>query len=88
VQETPLPILIEMLNSIFDIFADGHNVYDRPVFIAGKCSQKLQIIGSILQQRLMTIKKKRQRILYEQLKECLDNLKAFIDYKANEMIDR
>lgn len=68
-------VIMEILNVIFDIYADKNFDYDEPVFIRGDYLSLLQKLEPVA-----TLNLKRE----VGGDECLENLTAFIEYKASE----
>jgi hypothetical protein len=76
-------VIAELLNALFDIYADKSYDYDGPVFVAQNFNSKLRQYVPLIQSKFRNIEKK-QRDLKEMCQEAFMNLKAFIDYKQNE----
>jgi hypothetical protein len=68
-------VVVEILNSIFDIYSDKSFDYDEPVFIKGDYLSLLKKLEPVVTLNLG------KEIGAE---ECLENLKAFIKYKESE----
>ena len=77
-------VVIETLNSIYDIFCDKNFDYDEPVFVQQKYLQRLIAI----EPKIKAMYKKIDKNKYEQLKvkgeEAWTNLGRFIKYKESE----
>jgi hypothetical protein len=67
-------VVVEILNAIFDIYSDASFDYDEPVFIKGNYLSLLKKLEPIATSNLSS----------EMGLECLQNLKAFIEYKESE----
>jgi hypothetical protein len=76
-------IIAELLNAIYDIYADKSYDYDLPVFVDKGFNQILKQQFPLIQSKFKEIEKK-QRDVKEMCNEALTNLKAFIQYKEKE----
>ncbi|KAI8923188.1 hypothetical protein BC831DRAFT_472302 [Entophlyctis helioformis] len=77
-------VLCEVLNALYDIYADAAFDYDAPVFVAGGFLAHLQTAYPAVRSRFRGIDKRRDRALRDRADEMLLNLRAFITYKAGE----
>ena len=68
-------VVMEILNSIYDIYADKNFDYDESVFIQGGYLSLLKKLEPMIALKLTS------EIGGD---ECLENLRAFIDYKELE----
>ena len=67
---------MEILNAIFDIYGDKEFDYDGPVFIEREFLSRLKRIASKVSFKLSS---------ESDGQDCLENLRAFIDYKDSEL---
>jgi hypothetical protein len=81
---TPIDVATEILNGIFDIYADEDFVYDIPVFKNGNYLGKLKALNSTLKSKIKSLDKRKQRDVRERGDAALINLRAFLDYKERE----
>jgi hypothetical protein len=81
---TPVAILSETLNALYDVYADAAFEYDAPVFVRGGFLQRLGAALPEIRLVVRKVDKRRFRDVRERADEAVLNLKAFIEYKANE----
>jgi hypothetical protein len=85
--QAPL-VVIEIMDSIMEIFADGENVYDIPVFVQGQVLAKLKESLPKLRKRIKGINSGNESELRERGDEVLENFVEFIKYKETEAKQR
>lgn len=85
--QAPL-VVIEIMDSIMEIFADGEIVYDIPVFVEGQVLTKLKQALPKLRKRIKNIDAGKETELRERGDDVLENLVEFIRYKETEAKDR
>jgi hypothetical protein len=73
--------MAELLNAIYDIYADGSFEYDEPVFVTSGFLQKLRNISPNVSIKVKSVK---QRSIKERCQEAKMNLVEFIKYKQSE----
>lgn len=81
---TASAVLVECLNSFFDIFSDANYVYDTPVFVEQNYLQRLQDLEPQVKSWSKRLDKHRQQEAAARTKEAWNNLTRFIHYKASE----
>lgn len=82
--KTPPEDVIEVLNQIYDIYADKAFAYDEPVFVRGEFLAHLQAALPSVRKTAKSIDKRKRPRLREAADEALLNLQRFIEYKKNE----
>ncbi|KAJ3112062.1 hypothetical protein HDU96_004987 [Phlyctochytrium bullatum] len=82
--DEPLAAVAEALNGIFDIYADKEFDYDLPVFVNGNFLARLKAVYGKIRGKAAQLSKKKERALHQRVFEALENLEAFIQYKATE----
>lgn len=83
--ETPPLILLEALNSIFDIFGDKNYSYDKEVFVEKDRLNFLRNCLPIVRRAIKKIDRTKSRGLRVQADQTVLNLARFIDYKQHEL---
>ena len=78
-------VVIEIMDAIMEIFADGEKVYDAPVFVNGKVLGQLKQVFPKLRKRLKGIDSNKEPELRERADDVLENFMEFIKYKENEV---
>jgi hypothetical protein len=81
--QAPL-VVIEITDSIMEIFADGENTYDVPVFVEGQVLGKLKQVLPQLRKRVKSISAEKETELRERADNVLENFVEFIKYKESE----
>ena len=76
-----IALLTELLNSVFDIYADGRFDYDRPSFVELDFLRRLEKVQNMVSSK---VKGSSRGIDRERAEEALLNLGAFIQYKREE----
>ncbi|CAG8514893.1 5524_t:CDS:2, partial [Scutellospora calospora] len=76
--------IIEVLNSIYDIYADKDFDYDEPVFVQNGYLSLLENIVDAVRKMTKSIDKRKFRDLRFRADEAYENLIAFIKYKKDE----
>ncbi|CAI4037840.1 hypothetical protein SMKI_04G1740 [Saccharomyces mikatae IFO 1815] len=78
-------VLVEMTNSLFQIYGDASYDYNEPIFVRGGFLPilKEQVLPNLRQQFKMVDKNKNPE-LKETCHDCLTTLDSFIHYKINE----
>ncbi|CAI4058234.1 hypothetical protein N7582_001056 [Saccharomyces uvarum] len=78
-------ILVEMTNSLFQIYGDASYDYNEPIFVSGKFLSILkdQVVPNLRQQFKMVDKNKNPE-LKERCHDCFTTLDSFIHYKTDE----
>ena len=84
-ESSTIEIVSESLNAVFDIYADGEFEYDEPVFVNMGYNALLKGAFAGLRERVKKLDKRKHKIVRERADEALMNLKAFIQYKENEL---
>lgn len=77
-------VVVESLNSIYDLFGDKNNSYDQAVFVGENYIQKLTTIEPKIKSMYKKIDKKKYPDLKAKAEEAWVNLEGFIQYKQNE----
>ena len=80
--QSPL-VVIEIMDSIMEIFADGEKVYDTPVFVEGQLLTKLKQVMPRLRKKMKSIDSKESE-LRERADDVLENFVEFLKYKEME----
>ncbi|KAG1473418.1 hypothetical protein G6F56_000961 [Rhizopus delemar] len=78
-QRKDIPVLIEALNFIYDVYSDCEFDYDLPVFVQGNFLKALNQLPSV-RAVIKSINKRTNYDLRERGDEALINLKAFIHF--------
>lgn len=86
VTECTVGLKTEILNALFDIYADATFDYDTPVFIQGSYLSELKRALPLYKTSVNDMKK--QTIEFERADETLLNLIEFISYKESEFANR
>ncbi|KAJ1673597.1 hypothetical protein EV182_004923 [Spiromyces aspiralis] len=77
--------VIEALDSIYDIYSDKAFDYDQPVFVRGEFLKALkQALPEYRKVVRVSIDRRKHRELRERADLALANLRAFVDFKAQE----
>ncbi|CAG8488637.1 16730_t:CDS:10 [Cetraspora pellucida] len=76
--------VIEVLNAIYDIYADKDFDYDEPVFVQGGYLPLLESMVDAVRKMTKSIDKRTTRDLRLRADEAYENLIAFIKYKRDE----
>ncbi|KAJ3208578.1 hypothetical protein HK099_008690, partial [Clydaea vesicula] len=84
-EETPLILKSEILNSIYDIYADKNFDYDEPNFVKSGFLAKLKLFFPNFRGLVKKLDKRKFRDTRERCEEALLNLKHFILYKEKEL---
>ena len=82
--QSPL-VVIEIMDSIMEIFADGEKVYDTPVFVEGQILTKLKQVMPRLRKKMKSIDSKKESELRERADDVLENFIEFLKYKEMEV---
>ncbi|ODQ64856.1 hypothetical protein NADFUDRAFT_65992 [Nadsonia fulvescens var. elongata DSM 6958] len=82
--ETPVEVVLEVLDNMFEIFGDASYEYDLPVFVEGQYMEKLNQLLSKVRQMTKKIDRRRFYQLRSRADEVTLNLSRFIVYKRNE----
>ncbi|KAJ3215105.1 hypothetical protein HDU67_000809 [Dinochytrium kinnereticum] len=82
--EDSVDVFAEVLNGIYDIYADKTFDYDYPVFVTQGYLQKLKMLFEKLRAKVKALNKRQNRAVRERGDEAIMNLKAFIQYKEKE----
>lgn len=84
--DCPIEVIIQALDTLFDMFGDMSYDYDQPVFIGDNILQTLKTTLPIVRQAVKRVDKKRFPELRERADEASLNLGRFIDYKKKERV--
>ncbi|KAI3402289.2 hypothetical protein KGF56_004859 [Candida oxycetoniae] len=79
-----LEIIIESLNSLYDIFGDKDFAYDFEIFVDKNYLAKLKAIEPCVRDVCKKIDKNKDPLMKLRMEETWNNLKGFIAYKASE----
>ncbi|KAJ3155340.1 hypothetical protein HK101_001564 [Irineochytrium annulatum] len=82
--EPSVEVIAEILNALFDVYADEFFDYDSPVFVKGGYLEKLRKVAPALRSKVKAFDKRRNQLLRERADEAILNLKMFIQYKEGE----
>ena len=77
-------VVIEIMDAVMEIFADGEKAYDAPVFVKGKVLGQLKHVFPKLRKRIKGIDSNKEPELRERADDVLENFMEFIKYKENE----
>lgn len=77
-------IVIEVMDALMEIFADGEKNYDIPVFVQGQVLLKLKEMLPLLRKRVKSIHPEKEPDLRERADGVLENFVEFIKYKEAE----
>jgi hypothetical protein len=81
--QAPL-VMIEVMDAIIEMFADGEQVYDNPVFVNGGILSLLKPEVPQLRKRVKSIDSRKETDLRERGDEVLTNFIEFLKYKEAE----
>jgi hypothetical protein len=85
--QTPL-VVIEIMDALTEIFADGDRVYDAPVFVQGQILTKIKQALPQLKKRVKSIDGRKEADLRERGDDLLQTFTEFISYKEQEAKSR
>ena len=77
-------VVIEIMDALMEIFADGEKGYDIPVFVQGQVLLKLKEVLPVLRKRVKSIHPEKEADLRERADEVLENFVEFMKYKEAE----
>jgi hypothetical protein len=77
-------VVVEIMDALMEIFADGEKGYDAPVFVQGEVLGKLKQVFSKLRKRVKVIDPNKEPELRERADSVMENFTEFIKYKENE----
>jgi hypothetical protein len=77
-------VVIEVMDAMMEIFADGEKEYDIPVFVNGDVLSSLKQAVPRLRKRVKSIDSKKELDLRERGDEVLTNFIDFLKYKETE----
>jgi len=77
-------VVVEIMDAIMEIFADGEKVYDIPVFVQGQVLLRLKEVLPQLRKRVKSIHPEKEPDLRERADGVLENFVEFIKYKEAE----
>ena len=81
----PTPVVVvEIMDAIMEIFADGEKVYDIPVFVQGQVLLRLKDLLPQLKKRVKSIHPTKELDLRERADSVMENFVDFIKYKDAE----
>ena len=78
-------VVIEIMDSMMEIFADGEKVYNTPVFVEGQLLTKLKQLMPRLRKKMKSIDPKKESELRERADDVLENFVEFLKYKETEV---
>jgi hypothetical protein len=81
--QSPL-VVVEIIDSIMEIFADGEKAYDTPVFVEGQILKKLKQVMPRLRKKMKSIDSNKESELRERADDVLENFVEFLKYKETE----
>ncbi|KAK9701950.1 hypothetical protein K7432_011483 [Basidiobolus ranarum] len=85
IPKTSVEVVVEVLNAIYDIYADISYDYDRPVFVEGNFLNALKKSTGELRKIVKVVDRRKQKLLRQRADEAYLNLNAFIKYKESEL---
>ena len=77
-------VVVEVMDELMEIFADGDKVYDRPVFVEGNMLTALRQVLPDLRKRVKSIDARKDPELRERADDVLANFMDFLKYKEEE----
>lgn len=77
-------VVVEIMDALMEIFADGEKSYDAPVFVHGQVLGQLKQVFSKLRKRVKAIDPNKEPELRERADGVIENFTEFIKYKENE----
>jgi hypothetical protein len=77
-------VLVEIVDEVMEIFADGERIYDRPVFVEGNILSALKQVLPELKKRIRSINARKDPELRERADDVLANFTDFLKYKEQE----
>lgn len=83
--QTPPFLLVELTNSLFEIYADASYDYDLPVYVEGGFQNVVSTqVMPKLKQRFKMVDRNKDAVLKDRCTECFNTLDSFIHYKQSE----
>ncbi|KAI9466433.1 hypothetical protein LPJ79_001491 [Coemansia sp. RSA 1821] len=76
--------IVEALDLLFDIYGDMEFDYDEPVFVRENMLARLRQLYIPVRKLAKTVDRRKHRSLRDRCDLAVQNLRAFIDYKASE----
>ncbi|KAJ2847813.1 hypothetical protein IWW36_003661, partial [Coemansia brasiliensis] len=76
--------IVEALDLVFDIYSDMEFDYDEPVFVRESMLAQLRQLYIPVRKLAKTVDRRKHRSLRDRCDLAVQNLRAFIDYKASE----
>jgi len=77
-------VVVEIMDAIIEIFADGEKSYDTPVFIQGGLLPQLKQLVPHLRKKIKSIDGRKETDLRERADEFFETFQQFLKYKENE----
>lgn len=77
-------VVIEVMDAIIEIFADGEKAYDAPVFVEGRLLPELKQLVPQLRKKMKSIDGRKETELRERGDEVLETFIQFLKYKEDE----
>jgi len=77
-------VVVEIMDEMMEIFADGEKAYDRPVFVEGNLLSALKQALPDLRKRIKSIDARKDPELRERADDVLSNFTDFLKYKGEE----
>jgi hypothetical protein len=77
-------IVVEVIDALMEIFADGDTAYDKPVFVEGQLLLTLKQMLPKLRKLVKTIDSRKEPDLRERADDVLENFTEFLKYKEDE----
>lgn len=77
-------VVIEIVDALMEIFANGDKVYDKPVFVEGQLLPTLKQMLPKLRKLIKSIDTRKEGELRERAEDVLENFTEFLKYKEDE----
>jgi hypothetical protein len=77
-------VVVEIIDALMEIFADGDKPYDKPVFVEGRLLPSLKQMSPKLRKLVKSVDSRKETGLRERAEEVLENFAEFLKYKEDE----
>jgi hypothetical protein len=77
-------VVVEVIDALMEVFADGDKAYDKPVFVEGQLLPTLKQMLPKLRKLVKTIDARKETDLRERADDVLENFTEFLKYKEDE----
>lgn len=77
-------VVVEIIDALMEVFADGDKPYDKPVFVEGHLLPTLKQMLPKLRKLVKSVDSRKETGLRERAEEVLENFTEFLKYKEDE----